>query len=103
MNVKYIVIAAFVMCACTILPRIIPITFFTRKVKSKFVKSFLHYVPSAILSAMVFPAIFYSTGNIITASVGTAVALALSFIKKIPFFVVALISVAIVLGLSFAF
>ena len=103
MSIKYIVIAAFVMCACTLLPRIIPITFFTRKVKSKFLRSFLYYVPSAILSAMVFPAIFYSTGNIITASVGTAVALILAFFKKIPFFLVALISVAVVFGLSFAF
>lgn len=103
MNLKYIVIAAFVMCACTLIPRIVPITFFTCRVKSRFVKSFLHYVPSAIIAAMVFPAIFYSTNNIVTASVGTVVALVLSFFKKIPFFVVALASVAVVFGLSFAF
>ncbi len=103
MSIKYIIIAAVIMCVCTLLPRIIPITFFTHRVKSKFVISFLHYVPSAILSAMVFPAVFYSTGNIITATVGTVVALILAFFKKIPFFIVALISVAVVFGLSFAF
>ena len=103
MNLKYILVAAAVMCVCTVIPRVLPITFFTHRVRSQFVRSFLHYIPSAILSAMVFPAIFFSTGNIVTASVGTAVALVLSFFKKIPFFIVALVSVAVVLGLSFAF
>ena len=103
MDLKYILITATVMCVCTVLPRIIPITFFTHRVKSRFIKSFLHYVPSAILSAMVFPAIFFATGNIITATVSTAVALILAFIKKIPFFIVAIVSVIVVFGLSFAF
>lgn len=103
MNIKYAVIAALIMCVVTIIPRIIPITFFTRKVKSRFVKSFFYYMPSAILSAMVFPAVFYSTGNIVTASIGTVVAVLLSFIKKIPFFVVAVVSVIVVFGISFAF
>ena len=103
MSIKYALIAAVIMFAVTIIPRIIPITFFTNKVKSKFLKSFLYYMPSAIISAMVFPAIFYSTGSLETASIGTAVALVLSFFKKIPFFVVAIVSVAVVFGVSFAF
>ena len=103
MDIKHAVIATVVMFLVTIIPRVIPITFFTKRVKSKFLKSFLYYVPSAIISAMVFPAIFYSTGSMETAAIGTAVALLLSFFKKIPFFVVAIVSVAIVFGVSFAF
>ena len=103
MDIKHALVAAVVMFLVTIIPRVIPITFFTKRVKSKFLKSFLYYVPSAIISAMVFPAIFYSTGSMETASIGTAVALLLSFFKKIPFFVVAIVSVAIVFGVSFAF
>jgi len=103
MDIKHAVIAAAIMFVVTIIPRVIPITFFTHKVRSRFLKSFLYYMPSAIISAMVFPAIFYSTGSIETASIGTAVALLLSFFKKIPFFVVAIVSVAIVFGVSFAF
>ncbi len=103
MSIKYALIAAVIMFAVTIIPRIIPITFFTHKVKSKFLKSFLYYMPSAIISAMVFPAIFYSTGSLETASIGTAVALVLSFFKKVPFFVVAVVSVVVVFGVSFAF
>ncbi len=103
MNVKFALIAAAIMFAVTIIPRVIPITFFTRKVKNRYVQSFFYYMPSAIISAMVFPAIFYSTGNVITATVGTVVALVLSFFKKIPFFVVAIVSVLVVFGVSFAF
>lgn len=103
MDLKHAVIAAVIMFAVTVIPRIIPITFFTHRVRSRFLKSFLYYMPSAIISAMVFPAIFYSTGSLETASIGTAVALVLSFFKKIPFFVVAIASVIIVFGVSFAF
>ncbi|MBQ9276681.1 MAG: AzlD domain-containing protein [Clostridia bacterium] len=98
---KFALIAAAIMFAVTIIPRIIPITFFTKKVKNRYVKSFFYYMPSAIISAMVFPSIFYSTGNVATASVGTAVALVMSFFKKIPFFVVAIVSVLVVFGVSF--
>ena len=70
------------MAGVTYLIRAIPFGFFTRKIKSRFIRSFLHYVPYAVLSAMTFPAIFYSTGNTITALVGTVVALVLAFYGK---------------------
>ena len=103
MDLNYALIAAAIMFAVTIIPRIIPITFFTHKVRSRFLRSFLYYMPSAIISAMVFPAIFFSTDSVETAAIGTAVALVLSFFKKIPFFIVAIVSVVIVFGVSFAF
>ncbi len=79
----------FVMAAVTYLIRMIPFTFFRKKIKSKFIRSFLYYIPYAVLSAMTLPAIFYSTGNIVTASVGTAVAVILAYFG-LPLIVVAL-------------
>lgn len=78
----------FVMAAVTYLIRMIPFTFFNKKIKSKFVRSFLYYIPYAVLSAMTIPAIFYSTGNIATAIIGTLTAVILAFFN-FPLIVVA--------------
>ena len=78
----------FVMAAVTYLIRMIPFTFFNKKIKSKFVRSFLYYIPYAVLSAMTIPAIFYSTGNIVTAVIGTLTAVILAFFN-FPLIVVA--------------
>ncbi|MBE6839868.1 MAG: AzlD domain-containing protein, partial [Ruminococcus sp.] len=59
-----------VMAGVTYLIRMIPFSFFRKKIKSRFFRSFLYYIPYAVLSAMTIPAIFYSTGNMITAIVG---------------------------------
>ena len=83
------------MAITTYLIRMIPFTFFTKKIKSRFIRSFLYYIPYAVLSAMTIPAIFYSTGSMITAAAGTAVALALAFFG-LPLIVVALSSSAAV-------
>jgi len=55
---------------------------FRKKIRSRFVKSFLYYVPYAVLGAMTFPAIIYSTGSIPTALVGLVVALLLAWKEK---------------------
>lgn len=49
------------MAVTTYLIRMLPLTVFRRPIKSRFVKSFLHYVPYACLTAMTFPAIIYDT------------------------------------------
>ena len=69
-----------VMAGVTYLIRMIPFTFFRKKIKSRFIRSFLHYIPNAVLSAMTFPAIFYSTDNFISAAVGTVAALVLAYL-----------------------
>ena len=58
-----IVLYITVMALVTYIVRMFPLTFFRRKIKSRFLKSFLFYIPYAILSAMTIPAIFYSTGS----------------------------------------
>ena len=78
-----------VMACVTYLIRVIPFTLFRKKINSQFFRSFLYYMPYAVLSAMTIPAIFYSTGNMITAVAGTAAALILAYFN-LPLIVVAL-------------
>ena len=78
-----------VMAGVTYLVRMIPFTLFRRQIKSRYIRSVLYYLPYAVLSAMTIPAIFYSTGNLTTAAVGTAVAVILAFFRM-PLIVVAL-------------
>ncbi len=78
-----------VMAGVTYLVRSVPFTFFSKKIKSRFFRSFLYYIPYAVLSAMTIPAIFYSTGSMVTAAAGTIAALILSYFGA-PLIVVAL-------------
>lgn len=78
-----------VMAVVTYLVRMIPFTVFRKKIKSQFFRSFLHYIPYAVLSAMTIPAIFYSTGDMLTAAIGTVVAVVLAYFNM-PLIVVAL-------------
>ncbi len=88
-----IVLYITVMALVTYIVRMFPLTFFRRKIKSRFLKSFLFYIPYAILSAMTIPAIFYSTGSVITAAVGTIIAVVLAYFE-LPLIVVALAALA---------
>lgn len=88
-----IVVYIAVMAGVTYLIRMIPFTFFRKKIKSKFFRSFLYYIPYAVLSAMTVPAIFYCTGDIATAVVGTVVAVLLAYFE-LPLIVVALAAAA---------
>ncbi len=84
-----IIIYIAVMAGVTYLVRMIPFTAFRKQIKSQFIKSVLYYLPYAVLSAMTVPAIFYSTGNLKSAIVGTVVAVAVALFDK-PLIIVAL-------------
>jgi branched-subunit amino acid transport protein len=70
------------MAVVTYIIRMLPIVIFKKKIKSRFLNSLLYYVPYAVLSAMTFPFILYSSGHLISAIIGTAVALTASFTKR---------------------
>lgn len=89
-----------VMAGVTYLIRMIPFTLFRKKIKSKFLQSVLYYIPYAVLSAMTFPSIFYSTDSTLTAVVGTVVAVVLAYFK-LPLTVVALSACAAALITGF--
>ena len=82
-----------VMAVTTYLIRVIPFAAVRGKIKSRFINSVLYYIPYAVLSAMTFPAIFFSTGSVVTSSVGTAIALVMAYFD-LPLIVVALSSSA---------
>ena len=85
------------MALVTYLVRALPLILVKNKIENKFVLSFLHYMPYAVLSSMTFPAVFYSTGNVISATVGVIVALILSFFKRSLLLVAASASAAVLI------
>ena len=78
-----------VMAVTTYLIRAIPFAAVRGKIKSRFINSVLYYIPYAVLSAMTFPAIFFATGNVVTSTVGTVIALITAFFN-LPMIVVAI-------------
>lgn len=95
-----LIIYIAVMAGVTYLIRMIPFTAFRKQIKSKFFRSFLYYIPYAVLSAMTIPAIFYSTGDMATAAVGTVIAVLLAYFD-LPLIVVALAASAAALITGF--
>lgn len=71
-----------VMAGVTYLVRMLPLVLVRKKITNRYVRSFLYYIPYSVLTVMTVPAIFFSTGSIISALVGTAVAVVLAYFKK---------------------
>ena len=61
-----------VMAVTTYLVRAIPLVCLKKPIKSRFLRSFLHYVPVACLTAMTFPAILYTTDHVLSGAAGLA-------------------------------
>ena len=91
-----------VMAGVTYLIRMIPLTLFRQKIKSRFFRSFLYYIPYAVLTAMTIPAIFYSTESLATSIVGALVAMVLAYLRQ-PLIVVALAAAAAAFAGGFIF
>jgi branched-subunit amino acid transport protein len=72
----------FTMALTTYLVRVIPLTVFRKPIKSVFLKSFLHYVPYACLTAMTFPAILSSTATLLSGAAALVVAVVLAYRGK---------------------
>ena len=81
-DLKRLLICILIMAVVTYLPRVLPITLFRKPIKSRFVRSFLDYTPYAVLGALTFPDVFYSTGHLISAAAGTVVAVILGYFRK---------------------
>ena len=86
----------FTMALTTYLIRVLPLTIFRKPIRSRFLRSFLHYVPYACLTAMTFPAILSSTASIISGAAALMVAILLAYRGK-SLIVVAVSSSAAVL------
>ena len=82
MSAGHLALYLVVMALVTYLIRMIPFTLFRKEIKSVFFRSFLAYVPYAVLGAMTFPSIFFATSSLPSAIAGTAVALILAFFRR---------------------
>ena len=71
-----------VMAVTTYLVRALPLTLMKKPIRSRFVRSFLHYVPVACLTAMTFPAILSATDHLLSGAVGLLVAVLLAVKNK---------------------
>ncbi len=71
-----------VMAGITYLLRLVPLLFFSKKIKNRFIRSVLYYIPYTVLTVMTIPAIFYSAPHMITTVIATAVAIILAFCRR---------------------
>ena len=72
----------FTMALTTYLIRVLPLTIFRKPIRSRFLRSFLHYVPYACLTAMTFPAILTSTESVLSGAAALLVAVFLAYRGK---------------------
>ena len=72
----------FAMALTTYLIRMLPLAVFRKPIRSRFVKSFLYYVPYACLTAMTFPAILYDAGSMLSGAAALVVAVVLAYRGK---------------------
>lgn len=82
MKTSYIILGMVVMSLTTYLIRVTPMVVFRKKITNRFVRSFLYYVPYAVLAAMTFPAILSCTGSQLSAIMGCIVAVVLAWFNR---------------------
>ena len=82
METSYILMGIAVKAFTTYLIRVLPMVIFRKKITNVWVRSFLYYVPYAVLAAMTFPAVFSSTGSTESAVAGCIVAVVLALFDK---------------------
>ena len=82
MSTGYIILGIAVMALTTYLIRMLPMAIFRKKITNIRVRSFLYYVPYAVLAAMTFPAIFSCTGTTVSAIAGCVAAIILAWCRR---------------------
>ena len=70
------------MAGVTYLIRLLPILFIKRKIKSRFIRSFLYYVPYTVLTVMAFPTVLSCTGNYVSSIAATVVCMILAYFGR---------------------
>ena len=98
----YSVICMIIMSLTTYILRVFPLMVFKKPIENRFIRSFLFYVPYAIIASITFPFIFNFVDNIYLSLIGVSATIILSLIKP-NLFIVSLGSVLIVYFASFIF
>jgi branched-subunit amino acid transport protein len=84
----------------TFIPRLIPMIWLNDLKLNRFWQLFFEYLPYAMLSALVFPSVFFACGTTSLSIIGLVVAIILSLQNRNSM-VVVIGSVAIVYGMSY--
>ena len=79
---SYYVIAVICMAIFTYIPRFIPLTFYRKKIKSRYIRSILYYLPYAALEALTFPGVFSATPHLVESLAGVLTAVLLAYKGK---------------------
>ena len=82
MDTKTFIIYLVVMAGVTYLIRAVPFVMVNKKIENMYIKAFFNYIPYTVLAAMTVPAVFYSTGNTVTAVLGFITALVPAYMRK---------------------
>ena len=81
-NTTWFLLCLLTSAGVTYLVRMVPLVLMKKKITNRFLRSFLYYIPYAVLAVMTIPAIFYATGSVISAAAGFLVAVVLSYFEK---------------------
>ena len=86
-----------IMFGVTYLTRVAPLIIFRNKIENRFIRSFLYYVPYAVLASMTFPAMFFATDYLPAAACGVIAALVAAYMGRGLFTVAVTASAAVYL------
>ncbi len=82
MNNSQYFIYLLILVGSTYLIRTIPFVAVSKKIENTFIRSFLTYIPYAVLAAMTLPGALFVTPNILSAALGLLVALLFALKNK---------------------
>lgn len=82
MSIRTYFIYLIIMAGTTYIIRALPFAAVKKKIENRFIRSFLYYIPFAVLTAMTIPDIFTATASVISAAFGLAVAILLALRGK---------------------
>ena len=89
-----------IMAAVSFIIRVLPLTLIRKPIRSKFLKSFLYYVPYVTLSVMTFPAIIEATQSPIAGVAALLLGIVAAYFNA-GLFKVAVLCCSVVLTLEF--
>ena len=92
--------AVFLIALVTYLLRVLPLTLIRKRIRSRFVRSFLYYVPYVTLSVMTFPAIVQATNAPLAGAAAMLAAVVLAMLKQ-KLLTVSVAACAVVFALEF--
>ena len=91
-------VAIFLMAGVTYIIRALPLVLLKKPIKSKLIRSALHYAPFVTLSCLTFPSVFSSTKDFRTALVGIVVAIVAMLVSKKQVIATVLAVLAVILS-----